>query len=85
MNWARQQLGDDAVRMYDDTGKWNGWINPNGDKVYWGHDDWIDGDGISKYPHLNYQVDGVKGHLYLEDKIHAHDMWDDFVDELGIK
>ncbi|MBV7329119.1 hypothetical protein KFU94_12860 [Chloroflexi bacterium TSY] len=84
MNWARQELGDDIQRTYDDTGKWNGWENPAGDKVYWGHGDWYQGQGASTYPHLNYDIDGIQGHLFLEDKIRNNNMWDDFVEEMGV-
>lgn len=47
--------------------------------MYWGHGDWLKGKGSSTFPHLNYEIDGAQGHLFLGDKIAAHGMWDDFM------
>jgi RHS repeat-associated protein len=71
MNWARQKLGHNTTKMYDNHGKWIGLINKKGDSVYWGHGDWGKGMGSSTFPHLNYSFDGgrMKGHLFLENKI----------------
>jgi uncharacterized protein RhaS with RHS repeats len=89
MNWARKQLGRNTERMYNNSGKWIGWVNDKGEKLFWGHDDWITGPGMSKFPHLNYKFvckgssgeDIVyKGHLFLEDKIKGNKLWDEFVD-----
>lgn len=78
MNWARKQLGHNTERMYDINGKWIGWSNSKG-SVYWGHRDWGKGVGSSTFPHLNYKIDGVKGHLFLEDKIKNRGMYNDFI------
>lgn len=69
MNYARKQLGHGAERIYDSSGKWIGWQNKAGDKVYWGHGDWGKGLGKSSFPHLNYKIGGQKGHYFLQDKI----------------
>ena len=79
MNWARQKLGPGAVRTYSKSGKWIGWRNSTGNEIYWGHGDWGKGLGSSKYPHINYEIDGIGGHLFLEDKIINRSMWSDFV------
>lgn len=55
--------------MFYNHGKWIGWLNKNGDQVYWGHGDWGKGLGSSNFPHLNYNIGGKRGHLFLEDKI----------------
>jgi hypothetical protein len=75
--FGRDLLGHDATRIYDDAGKWIGWQGKKG-KVYWGHGDWGKGVGSSSFPHLNYDIDGVSGHLYLQDKIQNRDMWEAF-------
>ena len=70
--------------MYDQSGKWIGWKNKNGEQVYWGHGDWGKGQGLSNYPHLNYEIGGVKGHLFLEDKIVNRGMANEFMRELEL-
>jgi len=75
-NWAvKHILGGDYFRIYNPSGKWIGWANRHGDKVYWGHGDWGLGKGASRFPHLNYELrDGTKGHLFLEDKLRRRGM-----------
>ncbi len=80
LNWARNKLGHSASKVYDKSGKWVGWKNKAGDMVYWGHGDWGKGVGSSTFPHLNYQIGGQKGHLFLKDKIVNKGMWDNFAD-----
>ncbi len=31
-----------------------------------GHVDWGKGVGTSTFPHLNYEINGTKGHLFLD-------------------
>jgi hypothetical protein len=81
-NWAKQQLRASAERIFDDSGKWIGWKNKSGDTVYWGHGDWGKGVGLSHYPHINFEIQGVKGHLFLKDKIINRDMWNSFQKEI---
>jgi hypothetical protein len=81
-NWAKKQLGPSAIRIYDNSGKWIGWRNSAGDTVYWGHGDWGKGAGLSNFPHLNFDIQGVKGHLFLRDKIINRGMWQDFKNEM---
>ena len=76
-NWAAQKLGPNKVRTYNEKGKWTGWKSDKG-KVYWGHNDWGRGPEKSKFPHLNYDINGVTGHLFLKDKIVNRGMWDAF-------
>jgi RHS repeat-associated protein len=83
-NWASQQLGHDKTRMYDNKGKWIGWQNSKGDKVYWGHNDWGKGVGNSTYPHLNYSIGDNQGHLFLRDKIINRNQWDEFTKSFNI-
>ena len=78
MNWARQQLGHSTKNIYDAGGKLIGWSSSKG-SVYWGHGDWGKGVGSSTFPHLNYEINGVKGHLFLENKIINRGMLDDFL------
>ncbi len=81
MNWARKQLGHNTKKIYE-NGKLVGWENvTNGNKVKWGHYDWYQGGGSSNFPHLNYEFNGskLKGHLFLEDKIHNTGLMDDFI------
>ncbi|MEA5403389.1 hypothetical protein VB776_10710 [Arcicella sp. DC2W] len=78
MNWARKQLGHNTTKMYDASGKLIGWSNEKG-SVYWGHGDWGNGKGSSTFPHLNYNIGRVKGHLFLQDKITTRGMWGDFI------
>ncbi|MFP1737098.1 RHS repeat-associated core domain-containing protein, partial [Lonsdalea quercina] len=77
-NWAAERLGLEKTRIYDSRGKWIGWQNKTGDSVYWGHYDWGKGVGKSTYPHLNININGEKGHLFLRDKIINRGQWDDF-------
>ncbi|EMC9590583.1 RHS repeat protein [Salmonella enterica] len=77
-NWAANQLGLGKTRIYDSNGKWIGWQNKAGDSVYWGHGDWGQGVGKSTFPHLNININGEKGHLFLRDKIINRGQWDDF-------
>src|SRR5690554_2676793 len=82
MNWGRNQLGHNTQRMYDSSGKWIGWNGSNG-SIYWGHGDWGKGVGSSTFPHLNYNIGGQKGHLFLGDKINNRGMWDSFSNYYG--
>ena len=62
-----------------------GWENlTNGNKAYWNHNDWMKGEGLSRFPHINYSMDGGKtvGHIFLKDKIVRKGMWDDFISEM---
>lgn len=77
-NWAASKLGLGKTRMYDSSGKWIGWQNKAGDKVYWGHGDWGKGVGKSTFPHLNYDINGTSGHLFIRDKIINRGQWDEF-------
>ncbi|MDK4791001.1 MULTISPECIES: RHS repeat-associated core domain-containing protein [Acinetobacter] len=78
MNAGSKMLGPGAVRTYNEKGQWNGWKNAKGDTVYWNHGDWGKGVGTSTFPHLNYDVGGKKGHLFMKDKIENSGMVDDF-------
>lgn len=78
MNAGSKMLGPGAVRTYNEKGQWNGWKNAKGDTVYWNHGDWGKGVGTSTFPHLNYDVSGKKGHLFMKDKIENSGMVDDF-------
>jgi len=84
MNAGAKMLGPGAKRTYNGNGngkgQWNGWINSNGDAVYWNHGDWGKGVGTSTFPHLNYNVKGKQGHLFMLDKIENAGMLDDFID-----
>ncbi|SDD43465.1 hypothetical protein [Niabella drilacis] len=82
MNWGIQQLGHNTEKIYDANGKWIGWSSSKG-KVYWGHGDWGRGVGSSTFPHLNYNIDGTKGHLFLQNKIPNRGMWEDFANYFG--
>ncbi len=82
MNWAGEQLGLGKKRMFDDTGKWIGWENSAGDLVYWGHGDWGNGKGLSNFPHLNFNIKGQKGHLFLKNKIQIRGEWTAFSNEI---
>ena len=68
-NFGAQALGSSKTRIYNESGKWIGWENKVGDQVYWGHGDWGKGVGSSTFPHLNYNINGQKGHLFLGNKI----------------
>ncbi len=64
---------------------WQGWRNlDNGNTAYWNHGDWMTGEGLSRFPHINYSMDGGKtiGHIFLKDKIKNNGMWDDFIKEI---
>lgn len=43
-----------------------GWQNKAGDQVYWEHGGWGKEVGTSTFPHLNYEINGTKGHLFLD-------------------
>jgi len=75
-------LGPTKERIYNEHG-WCGWKNAKGDTVYWNHGDWSTGPGISDYPHLNFNIRGAKGHLFLQDKITSHGLLDGFQNEFG--
>jgi hypothetical protein len=77
MNAAARMLGPGATRTYNDRGQWNGWQSSRG-SVYWNHGDWAQGQGSSNFPHLNYDVSGKQGHLFMGDKIEAAGMTDAF-------
>lgn len=65
---------------------WQGWHNlGNGNTVYWNHGDWMTGEDLSRFPHINYSMDGGKtiGHIFLKDKIKKNGMWDEFISEIG--
>jgi hypothetical protein len=81
-NWAAKTLGPTKQRIYNEHG-WCGWRNDKGETVYWNHGDWDTGPGVSAYPHLNYEVGGVKGHLFLQDKIISHGLMENFQNEFG--
>ncbi|MFC3157927.1 RHS repeat domain-containing protein [Chryseobacterium arachidis] len=68
-NFSSSMLGANKTRMYNERGKWIGWKNSSEDAVYWGHGDWGKGKGSSTFPHINYEVNGQKGHFFLKDKI----------------
>jgi hypothetical protein len=80
-NWSSNMLGHTKERIYDEGGQWIGWKNSKGDSVYWNHNDWGRGIGTSTYPHLNYDINGIKGHLYLQDKIQNRGMIESFQNE----
>jgi hypothetical protein len=42
------------------------------------------GDGLSRFPHINYSMDGGNtiGHIFLKDKIKKNGMWDEFISEI---
>jgi Pretoxin HINT domain len=86
MNWARRLLegGGQVSRIRDAEGRWIGWKNQTGDTVYWGHGDWGKGLGTSTYPHLNYNIQGQQGHLFLENKIRNKGMWGNFSTLFGL-
>jgi len=71
-------LGTSKVRIYNEKGKWIGWENKSGNQVYWKHGDWGQGKGSSTFPHINYIIDGQKGHFYLKDKMINRGEWDSF-------
>jgi hypothetical protein len=56
----------------------------NGNTAYWNHGDWMTGDGLSRFPHINYSMDGGNtiGHIFLKDKIKKNGMWDEFISEI---
>lgn len=85
MNWARKQMGNNIVRSYDPSGKWIGWKDEKGNQVYWGHGDWGQGKGMSTYPHINYNINGITGHLFLADKIRNRGQWPAFAKEFGLE
>ena len=41
------------------------------------------GVGSSTFPHLNYNIEGTKGHLFLQDKITNRGMGEDFINYLN--
>jgi hypothetical protein len=84
MNWAAKRLGTANERMHDAAGRWIGWKNAAGDKVYWGHGDWYTGPGKSKFPHLNFDIAGESGHLFLGDKITNTGLWPGFSSLFGL-
>ena len=93
-NYARKNIvGHNTEKMFGfPKGKeksknavWQGWKNlDNGNTAYWNHDDWMKGDGLCKFPHINFSMDGgnTVGHIFLKDKIIKKGMWDDFVKEI---
>ncbi|EJL68057.1 DUF6443 domain-containing protein [Chryseobacterium populi] len=78
-NFGAKALGSSKTRIYDGSGKWIGWENKAGDQVYWGHGDWGKGVGSSTFPHLNYNINGQKGHLFLENKINNRGQASEFM------
>ncbi|UPQ77583.1 DUF6443 domain-containing protein [Chryseobacterium nepalense] len=77
-NLGSKLLGPSKIRMYDDTGKWIGWENKSGAQVYWKHGDWGKGVGSSTFPHINYNINGQKGHFFLKNKITNRGEWNAF-------
>ena len=46
---------------------WQGWRNlENGNKAYWNHGDWMTGDGLSRFPLINYSMDVIFPSEYLK-------------------
>jgi RHS repeat-associated protein len=84
MNWASKHLGPGKKRLYNSRGAWEGWIDDAGNTVKWNHHDWYRGDGLSKFPHLNFSFaqGNQQGHLFLLDKIDRQGMRQRFVEEL---
>lgn len=79
MNFGRLLVGHKTRSKYNpDNGQIQGWVNDKGDSIYWNHFDWYVGLGKSKFPHINFDVDGCKGHLFLKDKIQNSGLWNDF-------
>ncbi|WP_336282322.1 hypothetical protein [Cronobacter dublinensis] len=76
-NWASGKPGLGKTRMYDANGKWVGWQSKAGDSVYWGHRDRRQGVGKSTFAHLNININGEKGRLFLKNKIINGGQWDD--------
>ena len=61
---------------------WQGWKSlDNGNTAYWNHGDWMTGEDLCKFPHINFSMDGgnTVGHIFLKDKIEKHGKWNDFV------
>jgi len=83
-NYARQILGSNTKKIRDESGKVIGWINDLGDEVYWKHGDWYKGLGKSSFPHLNYIINGEKGHFFLKDKIVNSGLWEIFAEIFGL-
>ena len=78
-NWGRLLVGHKTKSKYNpDNGQLQGWVNDKGDSLYWNHFDWYTGLGKSKFPHINFDVDDCKGHLFLKDKIQNSGLWKDF-------
>ena len=84
LNWASGQLGPGKFRIYDESGKWIGWQNSIGDKVYWGHGDWYTDPDKSKFPHINFKFGSDSGHLFLADKIRNTSLWNEFSGFFGM-
>lgn len=79
MNFGRILVGHKTRSKFNpDNGQLQGWVNDKGDSIYWNHFDWYVGLGKSKFPHINFDVDGCKGHLFLKDKIQNSGLWNDF-------
>lgn len=76
-------MGHNTQKIFNSSNKWIGWESEYG-KVYWGHNDWYQGVGKSTYPHLNYNINGVKGHLFLKDKIVNSNLWNKFSNLFGL-
>ncbi|WP_449397589.1 hypothetical protein [Chryseobacterium wanjuense] len=77
-NLGSKLLGPSKTRLYDDAGKWIGWENKSGGQVYWKHGDWGKGVGSSTFPHINYNINGQKGHFFLKNKITNRGEWNAF-------
>ena len=79
MNFGRLLVGHKTRSKYNpDNGQLQGWVSDKGDSIYWNHFDWYVGLGKSKFPHINFDVDGCKGHLFFKDKIQNSGLWNDF-------
>lgn len=79
LNWGRILIGHNTRNKYNPVnGQMQGWINENGDSIYWNHFDWYVGLGKSKFPHINFDVGDCTGHLFLKDKIQNSGLWKEF-------
>ena len=79
LNYGRLLVGHKTRSKFNpDNGQIQGWVNDKGDSLYWNHGDWYNGLGKSKFPHINFDVNDCKGHLFLKDKIQNSGLWNDF-------
>lgn len=79
LNYGRLLVGHKTKSKFNpDNGQIQGWVNDKGDSLYWNHGDWYTGLGKSKFPHINFDIDDCKGHLFLKDKIQNSGLWKEF-------